>query len=258
MVAYFVGHLDLEGLSPSTIQSLVTGIGFFHKINNLPNPSDSYLVKRALVGAKKKAPPPTQAHPIQKDLLHTMCKLVLDLITPRYDATLIRTMLLFGYHGCLRFGEMGNSNGVKHALNIDNVKLGHDGKIGWVTFVLETYKGSKDPVSFKIVQEPESVHCPVTALVEYLGLRGGRSGTLFIRENGKPVSRDFFAQKVKFLVGKAGLDPSRYNTHSLRAGRATDLAISGTPDAIIKQTGRWLSNAFEKYVRFNSFVLPGC
>ena len=49
-----------------------------------------------------------------------------------------------------------------------------------------------------------------------------------------------------------------YNTHSLRAGRATDLAIVGTPDAIIKETGRWTSNAYVKYVRFNSFVLPDC
>ena len=46
---------------------------------------------------------------------------------------------------------------------------------------------------------------------------------LFIRKNGKAVSRDFFAKQLMFLVAKKGLDPDKYNAHSLRAGRATDL-----------------------------------
>ena len=56
-----------------------------------------------------------------------------------------------------------------------------------------------------------------------------------MRANGKAVARDFFAKNLKFLVARFGRDPARFNTHSLRAGRATDLAIQGTPDAIIRR-----------------------
>ena len=62
---------------------------------------------------------------------------------------------------------------------------------------------------------------------------------------GKTVTRNFVAEKLKLLVLHAGLDPSRYNTHSLRIGRATDLAKAGVPEAIIQQTGRWESDAYK-------------
>ena len=254
----FIAHMDFEGISPSTIQSIISGIGFFHKLKDLDNPASSYLVKRAILGAKSKARPPAQAAPIQIDLLLEICKLAEDLIVPSYDALLVKSMLLFAYHGCLRFGEIGNSGGTKHTIDIDQVKIGHDGTKGWVTFTMESFKNSKSPVKFRMNQTVQAKHCPVRALTQYLGERGGVRGPLFIRKNGKAVSRDFFAKQIKFLVAKKGLDPDKYNTHSLRAGRATDLAIVGTPDAIIKETGRWGSNAFYKYVRFNSFVLPEC
>ena len=257
-VAHFIAHMDEQGVSPSTIQSLVSGIGFFHKIRDLPNPATSYLVKRTILGAKSKAPPPVRAAPIQLDLLHDMCDLACEKLVPMFDAILVKAMLLFAYHGCLRFGEMGNSGGTKHTINIDQVRLGHDGTKGWVIFTMASFKNSKSPVNFRLNETEPSEYCPVRALTCYLTERGGSPGPLFARSNGKAVSREFFAKQLKFLVAQKGLDPSKFNTHSLRAGRATDLAIAGTPDAIIKETGRWSSNAFLDYVRFSSFVLPGC
>ena len=257
-IAHFVAYLEVDGVAPSTIQSIVSGIGFFHRIKELPNPSTSYLVKRVILGAKAKAAPPVQAYPIQKDMLHKMCNLAMDLLVPSYDAMLVTAMLLFGYHGCLRFGEMGNSGGLKHTITLEKVKMRKEKGERWVEFVMESYKNSKGPVVFRIREGDDERCCPVKALERFLFQRGNDPGPLFTRKNGNAVTRDFFAKQIKFLVTKAGHDASKYNTHSLRAGRATDLAMAGTPDAIIKECGRWNSNAYLKYVRFNSLVLPKC
>ena len=64
------------------------------------------------------------------------------------------------------------------------------------------------------------------------------------------------ARHLKDLVAAVGENPEDFNTHSLRVGRATDLALAGTSDAIIRQTGRWKSNAYLAYVRFDLFHLP--
>jgi len=39
---------------------------------------------------------------------------------------------------------------------------------------------------------------------------------------------------LKKIVTRIGLRERNYNTHSFRIGRATDLAITGVPDDVIK------------------------
>ena len=40
----FVAWLSLRGLAPSTISTYVAGVGFFHKINGQPDPTQDFLV----------------------------------------------------------------------------------------------------------------------------------------------------------------------------------------------------------------------
>jgi integrase len=55
---------------------------------------------------------------------------------------------------------------------------------------------------------------------------------------------------VKRSIAAAGLDPSRYSGHSLRAGLATQAAASGVSDhAIMRQTGHRDRKTLDKYVR---------
>ena len=48
----------------------------------------------------------------------------------------------------------------------------------------------------------------------------------------------------------------RYNTHSFRIGRATQLAKDNETEATIKSTGGWKSAAYNKYIRPNNSALP--
>ncbi|EGZ11796.1 hypothetical protein PHYSODRAFT_517236 [Phytophthora sojae] len=55
------------------------------------------------------------------------------------------------------------------------------------------------------------------------------------------------AEVIKQAATQAGLDPTRYATHSIRIGGATKLWNAGADHLVIKVLGRWLSNAFEEY-----------
>ena len=47
-----------------------------------------------------------------------------------------------------------------------------------------------------------------------------------------------------------------YNTHSFRVGKASDMAVAGVPEAVIRKAGRWSSDAFKRYIRFTLFKMP--
>ena len=174
----------------------------------------------------------------------------------KYDAALFKSMMLFLYHGCLRYSEIGKSSDVRHALLIQNVMFITERGETSLSFTLETYKSSSGPVTFRLNKTEDPQFCPVIALVNFLRVRIRESGLLFLRETGNPVTRDWFAKQLKRLIAIAGLDEGTYNTHSFRAGRTTDLAAEGFTDLLIKETGRWNSNAYLKYVRFECFILP--
>ena len=59
-----------------------------------------------------------------------------------------------------------------------------------------------------------------------------------------PVPRLFVANALSKLLKISGYKEGHYSTHSLRAGRATDLAAAGVSDTEIRAAGRWSSDAF--------------
>jgi integrase len=58
------------------------------------------------------------------------------------------------------------------------------------------------------------------------------------------------ARIVKKLAQRAGLDPSKYAGHSLRAGHATAAAIAGASErSIMNQTGHRSVQMVRRYIR---------
>jgi integrase len=71
--------------------------------------------------------------------------------------------------------------------------------------------------------------------------RHGRGARLSGRDVARVVQRTALC---------AGLDPSRYAGHSLRAGLATSAAKAGKRDRAMMKQGRWHSRAMvDRYVR---------
>ena len=156
-----------------------------------------------------------------------------------YDEAAARAMFLLAYHAALRAGELVHSNTSKHSLKIENVKLLHYSSGVKIVMVLESFKHCQKPARFMLEKNKNANLCPVTALLRFLKHRPTLPGNIFTRDNGKVYTRLFMANVLKRCIKACGLLPDDFNTHSFRAGRATDLAAAGVPEAVIKETGRW-------------------
>lgn len=72
---------------------------------------------------------------------------------------------------------------------------------------------------------------------------------LFLMPNGKPLTYAAFSFELKRRLINMGFDTTRYSSHSLRAGGATDLAALGFPAMLIRHMGRWSSGCYTIYTR---------
>ncbi len=90
----------------------------------------------------------------------------------------------------------------------------------------------------------------VTLLVAYLGVRRHLGSPLFVNQGtGQAITRGWFCNKRRLCLDYLGWNQLPINTHSFRAGRATDLFDSNNSDSYIQEVGRWSSNAFKRYIR---------
>lgn len=80
-------------------------------------------------------------------------------------------------------------------------------------------------------------------------------GALFQDSAGAPLTYTALQTGLRALVKAAGLDTTRYSTHSLRIGGATSLALLGTPPYVIKHMGRWTSASYQLYTRIDDSTL---
>ena len=91
--------------------------------------------------------------------------------------------------------------------------------------------------------------CPVSALLDYLTIRGNCPGALFINENGSPMKRGQLVLKVQQALQQTGAIGHHYNGHSFRIEAATSASQAGVPETMIKILGRWSSMAYQQYIR---------
>ena len=110
------------------------------------------------------------------------------------------------------------------------------------SFKLNYYTRRKNKGSF----------CPVEWARRYIQLRGpiyDDTEQLFIFRDRSNVQPHHIRTVLREVLKSFDLDPSLYDTHSFRIGRATDLFKAKTCVEDIKQLGRWKSNAVYRYLR---------
>ncbi len=72
--------------------------------------------------------------------------------------------------------------------------------------------------------------CPVEAITGYLALRQQPDGPLFTSQQGTPLTSEVFITRVQAALGRAGVNPDFYKSHSFRIGAATTAAAQGIND----------------------------
>ena len=91
--------------------------------------------------------------------------------------------------------------------------------------------------------------CPVSAILDYLTVRGDNPGALFTKQGGLPMRRRQFAQGVQQALQTSGAIGQHFNGHSFRIGAATSASQAGVPETVIKILGRWSSMTYQQYIR---------
>ena len=224
-----------------------------HKISALSDPTKGYRLMKVLKTLHKLNPKKEKVRPIGLELLHKCSGRVSSLGLSPYLETLLRAILFLGYYGCLRVGEMVHSSHGNHCLQHKDTGFSRGGVY---RFTLNSFKHSLAPKTLLLSRADNWDLCPIRVLAEYYLVRPSIDGPLFVFQDGRVATRAFVAKHLKDLVTRLGMDPKLYNTHSLRVGRASDLALAGASPSVIKDTGRWNSDAYLNYVRFNLFHLP--
>ena len=257
-VAKYVTSLWRSGLKTSSSKTHLSAISYVHRIHNVYDPCQSFFVKQVIKGtarSQKKSKP--KLRPISRELLHDMIDIIPHLYSKKYDQLVWKALLSLSYYFCLRAGEAVISNCGTHTLSFEEVSL--DEASGEISIRFKSYKHCHDPSTTYVISAIKNCgFCPVKTFSNYCKVRTTQEGPIFIDANDKPINRKGYCKMIKECVASLGLNPSFYNTHSLRIGRATDLAIKGVSADTIKETGRWASSAYLKYIRFENFNIPTC
>ena len=253
LLAKYGVWLSQEGYKPATVATHLAGIGWWHRVRDLQDPSASYLVKRMLLGLGKSGPKPKQAFPLRQS---AMAGLLAQLRRrhSEYDRSLYSAAFLLAYFASLRVGEYSTPG--NHTLHLKSVGFIRDKGEQCILLTLGTFKASKRPAKALVPPEPEAAGCPVAALKAYLRVRPPGEGPLFLISSGLPMTSKDVNATLKACVAAMGLNPADYSSHSFRAGRTTDYVEMGLEDAVIRESGRWKTDAFLKYIRFDVFRLP--
>ena len=159
------------------------------------------------------------------------------------------------YYCCLRVSEIAYCKNSSHTLQLQNItsQIPPQPICSKITF--PSSKHSDIPISLILNPQQHSC-CPVRALLKYLVNRGDCNGPLFLTSTGKLLTRSYYSSVLKSSIRSINIPADRYNTHSFRIGRATDLAMMGSPIHVIKAAGRWRSDAYLKYIRMDQISFP--
>ena len=249
-ISAFVSFLHLKRQAPSTVSTHLSAISYFHKLKNLSDPTQSFLVRQLQLGGRRLHQQPDSRQPITKAILHQLYHAVPKLSPTHYMTTLYQSLFLLCFHGFLRVGEVTATAACStHTLTLAQITIPHhQSQPSSLTITFNSFKHSKG-TPYKINILTQQGPCPVKAMVHYLQLRGLTQGFLFVNLLKHPLTRYQFASFLSTTLKFIGQDPDKFNTHSFRIGAATHAATQGFSALQIKAMGRWQSDAYLKYLR---------
>lgn len=248
-VSLYITDVAGRGLKAATVQRRLAAIAQLHQEAGLDDPTKTKAVRNTYRGIVREIGSFQEG---KAPLLPPTLRRVLSTFEAERGpaATRDRALLLLGLAGGYRVSELAS-------LRVDDVELVDEGAI----VVLRSSKTDQAGGGFYkgIPYGGHAETCPVSHLRAWLGLLptspdgGGplfrgvdRHGNL----SGRPMVPDSVSRVVKKRAKKAGLDPSRYSGHSLRAGLVTAASEGGAHDKdIMRQTAHRSLATLHRYRR---------
>ncbi len=237
---------EAERWSVATVCRRVAAIAARHRAEGLPDPCKAREVAEVVAGLRRtvEGAGRGKAAVTVAELLR-MVGAVRKLDSPAAERD--AALLLLGFAGAFRRSELVS-------LELRDVRIESRGAL------LSVRRSKTDQVGrgrvVAVVRGGKVRSCPVAALERWLCERGSWPGPLFSRlgAGGRVLraglSGAWIWRVVKDAAAAAGLDPSRYGAHSLRAGLVTAAHERGRSDvSIMLTTGHRRVETMAGYVR---------
>ena len=251
-LAQFIAFQSEAGYKGSSIQTQISGITFLQRIMGFENLADNFLVKKLLVSAHKTAQSPDKRLPITIPILRSLLLSLPQVVGTPFEVKLYKAMFLLAFFALLRVGEMATTKyGKANILQLHNIEiLWANALVKGIRIHMQHHKHSKSVPTPLEIQTGKDIHiCPVQALYNYMSIRGGKAGPLFLNEQKCPVSAAHFTATLHNCVKVISLDTNRYTPHSFRIGGASFAHENNFNDVQLRRLGRWHSTAYLRYIR---------
>ena len=177
-----------------------------------------------------------------------------------YMGNLIASALCVGYFYGGRIGEYSphsKADWSKVVLRKDLQFIGPKKRISALIIDFKKHKTNKYDLycgKVECICSCDTGICPVHIIKRFVKMRDSYLNKkkywdkpLFMQLNKKPLAQYAMNNLIKNMIIKMGLKPEFYSSHSLRSGRATDLARAQKPSWFIKKWGRWRSDCWETF-----------
>ncbi|KIJ32984.1 hypothetical protein M422DRAFT_134180, partial [Sphaerobolus stellatus SS14] len=251
-VVYMSHHLK-----PTTVGTYLSGICHLMEpyYPNIRAARASPMVVRSLAGMKKlRGPQPTnRKRALTREDLSTFISNLPN--NPSLDDRLFIAMLLTGFFGLLRLGELTFPDNTRKR-SFKKLTLRHTVSLeaSRFSFTLPFHKADHFYAGNTVMIEalPNSPLDPLTHLRAYLMLRDSAFPllpTLWLTAQGSPPTYSWFVSRLQRTLGDSVAG------HSLRSGGATALALAGVTDNAIQAMGRWSSDTWRIYIRKHPMLL---
>ncbi|KAN0045048.1 hypothetical protein ACTA71_006576 [Dictyostelium dimigraforme] len=239
----FMDYLTyLFKLAPSLAYSTINGHrSMLNQLLHLHNKSDIVndpFIARLMAGIHKLRPASAKYNEIwDANLINVLPKFT-------YSALLHKTLVL-----CKMFGLARSSDLVKWSLN--NLIISANSIKGPVINSKEQRNNNNNSnlsiLELTSLDDDNSSVCPVRHLKGLLLAAAKRRSTnsgnsVFIQNNGDPLSTKEINEIVVSTLSKSGIDISKFKSHSTRSAMASLLLSNNIPFHVVKKMGRWKSN----------------
>lgn len=215
-LAAYIGHLEGAGSSMATISRRCAAISRLHKDHGMVSPTTDRLVADVMRGLRNEhAGRKAQKRAYTPDLVHGFIR---DPSTSARDAALVAVGFVTG----LRRSELV-------ALEWTDVSECPD-SAGLILYIRRSKTDQTGKGAYVAIPRAVGPACSVRLLLEWR--KSGCEGRIF------PISVDTVLRVAKRIAKLAGLDPSHYGAHSLRAGLCTVAARAGVSLAESMQASR--------------------
>ena len=260
-LCYFVVSMALQGLAPATVKTYLAAVRHAQVIRGFPDLRDgSSLPRLQLVQSgirrerARQGPPPRTRLPITPPILRRIKSTLMAARPQARDDTMLWAAATVCFFGFFRAGEITVPSASAYDSTIHLAWGDVTADAGTPPQKVRVFlKRSKTDQFGRGVEvwlgATGDDLCPVAAVLAYVVSRGSTPGPFFRCEDGSPLTKPRFVERVRVAMAAAGIEERGYSGHSFRIGAATAAAEAGLEDSVIQALGRWSSSAFLRYIR---------